>query len=282
MYAAEVYSRDLRFLSKKRYGVYLFVTASAVICSHILSGLSSVQISASSSLPLLFGYAAHTFLDRQRGSERSLKYCVLLSAALLALRDVIHLINLHLVLDPIAMTDIHLAVTHFGLAFLFISETEYLFCADNTMLYPDAFMAPQGNLVASYFPNVPISRCFRCCWSRNGKVPPPSVAWRAIALDMAMTTLWHVGIWRFNSLIQAWLNPNYAPPAGIKYRPLTTLYGFEVIWTSRGMGTTRQVGSALLQAAMMRPIRILNSYLFAWGADFLVWLRSDANRDRGH
>ena len=129
---------------------------------------------------------------------------------------------------------------------------------------PDVFMTPAVNMFASYHPNSLIYRPY--CLS-DGREPPAAVFWRAAALDVAVCVLWYVGVWRFASLLQAWLNPNFQPKAGVVYRPFTTAYGFEVVWTSRGL-----VG-CVLQAVMMRPVRILNSYIFACGADGVRWLR---------
>ncbi|KAF1851156.1 uncharacterized protein K460DRAFT_28919 [Cucurbitaria berberidis CBS 394.84] len=262
MSAAAFYSSDLRCMSKKRYLAYILISASAVACYHIVSTLASKPISASSGLPLVVGYIAHNFFQRQR--QRSLQYCVLLSAALLSLGDVAHLIQIYIVADPDTMASAHLAVTHFCLSFLLLSQIEYISRTKNPMPYPDVLIPPPAKMIASYHPNSPI------CWQTHlsdGREPPAAVFWRAVALDVTVCVLWHVGVWRFTSLLQAWLNPNFQPNAGAVYRPFATAYGFEVVWTSRG------VVGCMLQAVMMRPVRILNSYIFAYGADNVGWLR---------
>lgn len=158
------------------------------------------------------------------------------------------------------MTSVHLAVTHFCLAFLVLLETEYLSQTEHAIPYPDVFFAPPANMHASHYPNS------LSCWHRSPsdrREPPTAVFWRAAALDYTICVLWFVGLWQYTSLLQEWLNPDYQPRAGMVYRPFTTAVGFEVIWTSKGL-----VGH-LLQVIMMRPIRVMNSFIFVYMAEFL-------------
>jgi hypothetical protein len=179
--------------------------------------------------------------------------------------DAVHLIKYHVVANPDAMTNTHEAVTHFFLAFTVLSETEYFFsAADQRMPYPDIPLAPAANMYASYHPNSHIYRQHRLS---DGRDPPTSVFWSAITRDVAICVLWYAGVWRFASLLQAWLNPDFYPKAGVIFRPFVAAYGMEIVWTSKG------VPGCLLQAVMIRPIRILTSYIFAWGADCVTWLR---------
>ena len=75
--------------------------------------------------------------------------------------------------------------------------------------------------------------------------------------------LWDVVVY----VVASSLDPNLQAKAGVDYRPFANGLGFEVAWTSRGM-----VG-CVLQVVLMRPFRILNSYIFACGADGIGWLR---------
>jgi hypothetical protein len=172
---------------------------------------------------------------------------------------------MYFVADPDAMGSAHLAVTHFGLAFLVLSETEYIFRSVDAMPWPDVVLTPMANMLSSCYNDLNLLTSENDLWIDSRELPT-AVFTRALVLDMAGCVLWQVGVWRFTSFLQAWLNPDFVPDAGVVYRPFATSYGFEVIWTSNG------VVGPLLQFAMMRPIRILNSYLFACGADVVEWL----------
>ena len=213
-------------------------------------------------LPLLVGYAAHIFFQRRLQPQRSLGYCVLLSAALFSLGDAVHLIQVYFVADPDAMTSAHLAVTHFCLAFFVLSNTEYHSRTECNMPYPDVYVPPPANNIASFHPKTVVR------WQvRGGREPSATIFWRTAALDFTILALWYVAMWRFMSVLQAWLNPDFEPKAGIAYRPFPTALGFEIVWTSKGLD------GAILQAVLMRPVRILNGYVFAYTADGVLWLR---------
>ena len=264
MSAAALVSSEIWCMSTRRYCVYILISTCAVGCYSIASAFTSMPISVSSGFPLLSGYIAHKFFKTRLQNQQSLQYYNLLSATLLLLGDATRLISGYLVADPDAMTSAHLASTHFCLAFLVLSETEYFSRIQHHVHYPDVFLTPGANIIASYYPNSPICRH---CRLSDGRKPSAAIEYRALALDLAVCTLGYIGVWRFTSLIQAQLNPSFQPKAGLVYRPFTTAYGYEVIWTSKG------IFGHLLQCVLMRPFRILNSYIFACGADGVRWLR---------
>ena len=201
MSAIALFSSELRCMSTKRYCAYILISASAAGCYYIVSTLALMLTSVSNGLPLLVGYRAYTFQHQFR-PQRSLQYCVLLSAALLSLGDAAHLIQVCFVADPNLMTSVHLAIVHFCLAFLVISETEYFARTERIMRYPDVWMTLTANLIASYHPN---SLICRHCRLSEGQKPPAATFWRALALDATVSVMWHYGMLWFTSLLQAWI-----------------------------------------------------------------------------
>jgi hypothetical protein len=168
-----------------------------------------------------------------------------LSISTFLLGFIAHRLPLHLFEDPESATPGQILALHFGLAFNFVADVEWIRLGvlpnDDTFLYPELI-------------NAPFEHSFRK-WSDSNPPPlPPLQDMKRFLKEYLMCYRWSLCFYAFNYCV----NRMICYALGTGKDAYNTMWGFDVLYNSGGYFVSGSVAFLLL-----RPVRLGNAFVFS-------------------
>jgi hypothetical protein len=259
--------RCMRFRS---YIACVALSWSAVLWYQLSDNRITFHISAAYMLP-----AASAILFRRFESATTqlpTAYCIMLSVLAVSLGDVTHLIQTHLVAEAHQSSTQHFLVIHFGFSFTVLTQLIYRhasYIRNECTPCPDVFYPLHPFCTTWYYSLDSSAEQF----GREPPLPSFSTAWRPVLYDFILLVVWLGLNWCTNEVIRRRLNPDFVPNAGQAFLSQTTAMGLKVLFDTKGLEEGGVVGT-VLGLMLMRPVRVWNAFVIAWGAQVLEWWRN--------